>query len=82
VVADAEKWNGKFLGVGNGGFGGAVPIGDMRRAPSRKATQPQGRLGSPTDFPGCRRTWVIGHPEKLKDFAYRADHVTPNSPRP
>jgi hypothetical protein len=34
-LPDAEKWNGKFLGVGNGGFGGAVPIGDMRGAVSK-----------------------------------------------
>ncbi len=49
-LPDADKWNGKFLGVGNGGH----------------------QLTSLV----VEGTWVIGHPEKLKDFAYRADHVT------
>src|SRR5277367_3976581 len=32
-LPDPAKWNGKFLGVGNGGFGGTVigPMLDMRR---------------------------------------------------
>ena len=75
-LPDAEKWNGKFLGVGNGGFGGAVPIGDMRGAVAKGYATAGDDLGHQLTSLVVEGTWVIGHPEKLKDFAYRADHVT------
>jgi|HubBroStandDraft_2_1064218.scaffolds.fasta_scaffold06588_3 hypothetical protein len=75
-LPDAEKWNGKFLGVGNGGFGGAVPVGDMRGAVAKGYATAGDDLGHQLTSLVVEGTWVIGHPEKLKDFAYRADHVT------
>jgi tannase/feruloyl esterase len=75
-LPEADKWNGKFLGVGNGGFGGAVPIGDMRGAVTEGYATAGDDLGHQLTSLVVEGTWVIGHPEKLKDFAYRADHVT------
>jgi Tannase and feruloyl esterase len=75
-LPEADKWNGKFLGVGNGGFGGAVPIGDMRGAVAQGYATAGDDLGHQLTSLVVEGTWVIGHPEKLKDFAYRADHVT------
>jgi hypothetical protein len=75
-LPDADKWNGKFLGVGNGGFGGAVPIGDMRGALTDGYATAGDDLGHQLTSLVVEGNWVIGHPEKLKDFAYRADHVT------
>src|SRR6202522_84185 len=46
-LPDAEKWNGKFLGVGNGGFGGAVPVGDMRGAVAKGYATAGGDFGHP-----------------------------------
>src|SRR5258707_11083262 len=75
-LPDADKWNGKFLGVGNGGFGGAVPVRDMRDAVAKGYATAGDDLGHQLTSLVVEGTWVIGHPEKLKDFAYRADHVT------
>jgi feruloyl esterase len=65
-------WNGKFLMVGNGGWGGSLEYAAM--------TEPL-RLGyavasTDTGHEGTRGTFAAGHPEKLTDFAYRAVHET------
>jgi feruloyl esterase len=75
-LPEMEKWNGRFLGVGNGGFGGAVPMGDMRGAVAQGYATAGDDLGHQLSSLIVDGGWVIGHPEKLKDFAYRADHVT------
>jgi feruloyl esterase len=68
-----SNWNGKFVAVGNGGWGGAVggeayeEMGDaLRRGYATSATDD----GHP-DHGGA---FAMGHPEKFIDFAYRADH--------
>jgi feruloyl esterase len=77
-LPDASAWNEKFLGSGNGGFGGSVagPALDMRMGVARGYATAGDDLGHETPFPKIDASWAIGHPEKLKDFAYRADHVT------
>jgi feruloyl esterase len=67
-----SNWNGKFVAVGNGGWGGAVggeayeEMGDaLRRGYATSATD-DGHADHGGEF-------VIGHPEKFIDFAYRAD---------
>ena len=78
-LPDPAKWNGNFLGAGNGGFGGSIsaPAGEMRQELANGYATAGNDLGheiaSATVVDG---SWVTGHPEKLKDFAYRADHVT------
>src|SRR5277367_260142 len=63
-------WNGKFLAVGSGGWGGSINYGDMADALRR------GYAASATDDghtdSGAR--FISGHPEKFIDFAYRAEH--------
>jgi feruloyl esterase len=67
-----EKWNGKFMMVGNGGWNGALPLPAM--------TEPLRRgyavAGTDTGHEGGRGTFAFGHPEKLTDFAQRAVHET------
>ena len=77
-LPDPAKWNGKFLGSGNGGFGGTVvgPMLDMRKALAKGYATAGDDLGHEVTSMIPDGTWVIGHPEKVKDFAYRADHVT------
>ena len=58
------------MAVGSGGWGGALSYGEMAEAL---------RLGyatSATDdgHSGPSASFVVGHPEKLIDFAYRAEH--------
>ena len=63
-------WNGKFLAVGSGGWGGSINYDDMADALRR------GYATSSTDdghtSPGA--SFTVGHPEKFVDFAYRAEH--------
>ena len=64
------QWNGKFLAVGSGGWGGSLSYGEMADALRR------GYATSATDdgHTGPSASFVVGHPEKLIDFAYRAEH--------
>src|SRR5690606_9757917 len=67
-------WNGKFMAVGNGGFGGAIQgYADMAAALARGyATAGNDTGHSAADGPGGM--FGLGHPEKIVDFAYRAMH--------
>jgi feruloyl esterase len=64
------NWNGKFLAVGSGGWGGSIVYDAMaealRRGYAASATN-DGHNGSSASF-------IVGHPEKFVDFAYRAEH--------
>jgi feruloyl esterase len=63
-------WNGKFLAVGSGGWGGSInydALADgLRRGYAASATD-DGHTDSGARF-------IAGHPEKFVDFAYRAEH--------
>ena len=65
------KWNTKLLAVGNGGWGGpedlAAMAAGLRRGYAVSATD-----DGHADRGGAR--FALGHPEKLIDFAYRAEH--------
>ena len=69
-LPDRAAWNGKFQGVGNGGWGGSINTADMTTALRR------GYATSSTDtgHTGGRASFAPGHPEKLIDFGYRAIH--------
>ena len=65
-------WNGKFLAVGNGAWGGSIQygaLGDGLRRGYAVASTDTGHTGPDASF-------AIGHPEKLIDFGYRAVHET------
>jgi feruloyl esterase len=70
-LPDAPKWNGKFVGTGNGGYSGEIGYGDMRAALQRGYAT----AGSNTGHDGGDLTFGDGHPEKIRDWAYRAVHV-------
>jgi feruloyl esterase len=63
-------WNGKFQGVGNGGWAGSISYGALAGALAR------GYAAASTDtgHTGGSGSFALGHPEKLIDFAYRAVH--------
>jgi feruloyl esterase len=64
------QWNGKFLAVGSGGWGGSIAYSAMAEALRRgyaTAATDDGHTGPSASF-------VMGHREKLVDFAYRAEH--------
>src|SRR5579864_2846073 len=70
VWMPSSDWNGKFMAVGSGGWGGSISYGGMAEALRRgyaTAATDDGHAGGSASF-------VVGHPEKLIDFAYRAEH--------
>jgi hypothetical protein len=67
-------WNGKFQGVGNGGFAGSIdylPLADAIRHGYAVASTDTGHRAGAVDG-----RWALGHPERVADFGYRAIHET------
>jgi feruloyl esterase len=70
VWLPVSGWNGKFLAVGSGGWGGSIAYDAMADALGRgyaTSATDDGHIGSSASF-------IMGHPEKFVDFAYRAEH--------
>ena len=70
VWLPTANWNGKFQAVGNGGWAGVISypaMADAIRAGYATASTDTGHAG-----PGG--AFVLGHPEKLIDFAWRSEH--------
>jgi feruloyl esterase len=67
-----NNWNGKFQQVGNGSWAGSIQYGALADALRR------GYAAASTDagHTGTDASFAVGHPEKLKDFGYRAVHET------
>jgi Tannase and feruloyl esterase len=65
-------WNGKLLGIGNGGFAGLIDFMQLGAAVSKgyaATATDAGHEGTPIDA-----AWAIGHPEKVVDFGHRGIH--------
>ena len=70
-VPAGAAWNGKFEQVGNGGFAGDLPYGHMARVLAL------GYAVAGTDDghhakSGIDASWALHHPEKIKDYGWRA----------
>jgi tannase/feruloyl esterase len=70
-IPEGGGWNGKFLGVGTGGFSGSITYGALadgvRRGYATVSTD-MGHTGDDLIF-------ADGHPEKIVDWGYRAVHL-------
>lgn len=67
-------WNGRFQGIGNGGFAGDIGVLGLAtavRAGYAAASTDTGHKAGGTDA-----RWAFGHPEKLVDYGSRAIHLT------
>jgi len=72
VWLPASGWNGKLLGLGNGGFAGLIDTLNLSmalKAGYAAAATDAGHTGSPIDA-----AWAVGHPEKVIDFGHRGIH--------
>ncbi|MBI2687316.1 MAG: tannase/feruloyl esterase family alpha/beta hydrolase [Acidobacteria bacterium] len=67
----AASWNGKFQGVGNGGYSGAIATAALKKA----LQAGYAAASHDTGHSGDNMMFAQGHPEKLRDYAYRAVHV-------
>ena len=72
-------WNHKLESVGNGGMLGALNYRAMVPGLDRGYATMTTDLGHLNHPPGAAEdgTWALGHPEKVIDYAYRAEHVAP-----
>jgi hypothetical protein len=76
----AASWNGKFVGAGNGGFAGSLtsPYLYMRPAVAQGyavAGTDTGHTANQMGEPPSA-AWALNQPELIKDYGYRANHVT------
>src|ERR1700677_362609 len=72
VWMPTKDGNGKFQGVGNGGYAGAIGFDDLGEAVTHgyvAASTDTGHRADPLDS-----RWALNHPEKTIDFGYRAIH--------
>jgi len=67
-----QNWNGKFLGVGNGGFAGSIQ--GLNNEMPQALRLGYATAGTDTGHQEQGGKWAIGHPEKMIDFAYRSTH--------
>ncbi len=71
-----EKWNGKFAGVGNGGWAGTISFGGLAEQVRRGYAVSSTNTGHEA-APGINAArFAFEHPERLIDFAFRAHHET------
>ncbi len=71
-IPPGAAWNGKFQGVGTGGYDGSISYSALATGVQRGyavASTDMGHTGGDLKF-------AEGHPEKVIDWAYRAMHVT------
>ncbi|HSZ62016.1 MAG TPA: tannase/feruloyl esterase family alpha/beta hydrolase [Terriglobales bacterium] len=74
VWMPSATWNGKFEGVGNGGYAGLIPYSAIAPGVSlgyATVGTDTGHIGSSTDD----GSFALGHPEKIIDFGYRSIHL-------
>lgn len=68
----ASGWNGRFEGIGNGGFAGNIDtegLGAELRRRFAAASTDTGHAASSLDA-----RWALGHPEKVADYGHRGIH--------
>ena len=75
VWLPVSGWNGKFQGIGNGGYAGELSFGGLADAVSRGYATASTDTGH-ADANGTSAGWALHHPEKIVDFGHRAVHVT------
>ena len=71
VWLPASGWSRRFVGVGNGGFGGVISYGAMASALRQSAAT----ASTDTGHSGPGGSFGMGHPEKIVDWASRSTHL-------
>ena len=74
VWLPSQDWNGRLLGAGNGGFAGSIGVRQMAGYLIRGFAVAGSDAGHRAEAGDA--SWAFGHPEKVKDFGWRAVHLT------
>src|SRR6185436_18156975 len=69
-LPDAEKWNGRFLGLGNGGAAGKINSGSLAGPTAAGFAVATTDMGTAPNADSG-----VGNPEVWKDFGFRATHL-------
>jgi len=71
-----RNWNGRFAGVGNGGWAGNISFGALAEQIRRGYASASTNTGHEATAGVNAARFAFEHPEQLIDFAYRAHHET------
>lgn len=74
VWMPSAGWDGRFYGVGLGGYAGSIDsmtLGLAVRAGQAAVATDSGHQGSPMDS-----TWAKGNPQRVRDYGWRATHLS------
>ncbi len=74
VWLPADHWNGRILGTGNGGFAGSIYYQNLAAYLKRGYAVSGSDAGHQAESTDA--SWAFNHPEKIKDFGWRAVHLT------
>lgn len=74
VWLPSQEWNGRLLGAGNGGFAGSIGVRQMAGNLMRGFAVSGSDAGHRAEAGDA--SWAYGHAEKVKDFGWRAVHLT------
>ncbi len=74
VWLPTTDWNGKFHGVGNGGYAGVISFAGLSDAVKNHYATASTDTGH--EAGGTDAGWALNHPEKIADFGYRGIHET------
>lgn len=69
----ADEWNGRFQGIGSGGSAGAIRYRQLAAAVDGGYAAVATDNGH-TSSSGFDGSWSLGHPVRIVDFGYRAQH--------
>ena len=74
VWMPTQRYNGRYLGTGNGGYAGGYFQSELADGINRGFATANTDMGA-TGGAGVNGDALIGHPEKWKDFGWRATHL-------
>src|ERR1043165_135454 len=74
VWMPTQRYNGRFLGTGSGGYAGGFFFSELADGINRGFATANTDMGA-TGAAGVNGDALIGHPEKWKDFGWRATHL-------
>ncbi|MDO9712283.1 tannase/feruloyl esterase family alpha/beta hydrolase [Paracraurococcus lichenis] len=73
-LPEGSAWNGRFLGTGNGGYGGAIRYDELAGGTQLGFATANQDAGTAPSTSGNAKA-LIGRPEKWNDFGTRAAHL-------